>query len=67
MYQNLKRIFWWEDIGEFISKCLLCQEVKVEHQRPSGKLQPLEIPEWKWEHITMDFCGELAKNMQQQP
>ncbi|GKE05338.1 putative reverse transcriptase domain-containing protein [Tanacetum coccineum] len=38
--------------------------VKAEHQRPSGLLQQPEIPEWKWERITMDFdynMGRLAR------
>ncbi|GJR83961.1 putative reverse transcriptase domain-containing protein [Tanacetum coccineum] len=29
--------------------------VKAEHQRPLGLLQQPEIPEWKWDKITMDF------------
>jgi len=37
--------------------------VKAEHQRPYGSLQPLEIPEWKWEHITMDFMTKLPKTL----
>lgn len=63
MYQDLRRNFWWpnmkREIAEYVSKCLTCQKVKAEHQRPSGLLQPLEIPEWKWEHITMDFVVGL--------
>ena len=47
------------DIAEFVSKCLVCQQVKVEHQKPVETLQPLLIPEWKWEHITMDFVVSL--------
>ncbi|GJX64069.1 putative reverse transcriptase domain-containing protein [Tanacetum coccineum] len=32
-----------------------------EHQKPFGLLVQLEIPEWKWEKITMDFVTKLPK------
>ena len=47
------------EIVEFISRCLTCQQVKAEHQRPAGLLQSLPIPQWKWENITMDFVTGL--------
>ena len=49
------------EIATFVSKCLTCAKVKVEYQKPSGLLQQLEIPEWKWERITMDFITKLPK------
>ena len=59
MYNDLKKMHWWNgmkrDISEFVSKCLICQQVKAEHQVPSGLLQPIMVPEWKWDRITMDF------------
>jgi len=65
MYRNLKLFFWWagmkRDIAEFVSRCLICQQVKAEHQRPSGLLQRLDIPLWKWEEITMDFVVGLPR------
>jgi hypothetical protein len=65
MYKDLKENFWWpsmkRDIVEWVSKCFTCQRVKAEHQRPSGLLQPLEIPEWKWEHLAMDFVVGLPR------
>ena len=61
MYRDLKQSFWWKnmkrDIAAFVSRYLVCQEVKIEHQRPAGTLQPLLIPQWKWEHIIMDFVS----------
>ena len=48
-----------KDVVEYIAKCLNCQHVKAEHQRPAGLLQPLGIAEWKWENISMDFVGVL--------
>ena len=35
MYHDLRRQYWWQgmkrDIAQFVSKCLTCQQVKVEH------------------------------------
>ena len=44
-----------------MAKCLTCQKVKAEHQRPGGELQPLKISEWKWDQITMDFVVGLPR------
>ncbi|XP_074304823.1 uncharacterized protein LOC141639644 [Silene latifolia] len=53
LYKDLKKTFWWpnmkKEVAEFVSRCLTCQRVKGEHKRPQGKVQPLEVPEWKWE------------------
>ncbi|KAL6347806.1 hypothetical protein AAG906_026335 [Vitis piasezkii] len=49
------------DIAQFVANCQICQQVKVEHQRPAGLLQPLPILEWKWDHITMDFVIRLSR------
>nr|GFC39453.1 transposon Ty3-I Gag-Pol polyprotein [Tanacetum cinerariifolium] len=43
----------------FVSKCLICQQVKIEHQRARGLLQPLDIPVWKWDEISIDFVTGL--------
>nr|AAR06331.1 putative polyprotein [Oryza sativa Japonica Group] len=42
---------------------LVEQRVKAEHQRPAGLLQPLQIPEWKWEEIGMDFIMGLPRTL----
>ena len=49
MYKDLQQHFWWNgmkrEITQYVSKCLVCQQVKIEHRRPGGLLQPLPIPE----------------------
>ena len=35
------------------------RELKAEHQRPTGLLQPIKVPEWKWEEVGMDFIVGL--------
>ncbi|GKF91859.1 reverse transcriptase domain-containing protein, partial [Tanacetum coccineum] len=52
------------DIATYVSKCLTCAKVKAEHQRPSGLLVQPEIPQWKWDNITMDFVTKLHKSSQ---
>ena len=49
------------DIANYMSRCLVCQKVKVEHQRPGGLLQPLSIQVQKWDQIIMDFIVELPR------
>ncbi|GJS51836.1 putative nucleotidyltransferase, ribonuclease H [Tanacetum coccineum] len=65
MYRDLKQNFWWngmkQEVARFVAKCLTCQQVKIEHQRASGLLQPLDIPTWKWEQISMDFVTRLPR------
>ena len=67
MYRDLRQNYWWRgmkrDIAEFVSKCLICQQVKIEHRVPAGKLQRISIPEWKWEQVTMDFVTGLPKTV----
>ena len=46
-------------MAEYVALCDTCQRVKAEHQRPIGLLQPMKIPEWKWEEVGMDFIVGL--------
>ncbi|KAL0556085.1 hypothetical protein IC582_004592 [Cucumis melo] len=65
MYRTLKKTYWWsgmkQEIAEYVDRCLICQQVKPVRQRPGGFLNPLPVPEWKWEHITMDFLFGLPR------
>ena len=65
----VKRHYFWpgmkKDIVEYITRCMECQKVKDEHRHPTGLLQPLPIPEWKWEVVTMDFITGLPRNGKQ--
>ena len=68
MYQDIRRQYYWSrmkrHVGDFVQRCLTCQQVKAKHQRPAGLLQPLEVAEWKWEHVTMDFVTHLPRTPQ---
>ncbi|GJX64550.1 putative reverse transcriptase domain-containing protein [Tanacetum coccineum] len=68
MYQDMKKLYWWPnmkaDIATYVRKYLTCAKVKAEHQRPSGLLVQPEIPQWKWDNITMDFFMKLPKSSQ---
>ncbi|GJT89229.1 putative reverse transcriptase domain-containing protein [Tanacetum coccineum] len=74
IYQDLKMLYWWPNmkanIATYVSKCLTCAKVKIEYQKPSfvgsqkGEVKvggSPEIPQWKWENITMDFVTKLPK------
>ncbi|GJT90832.1 putative reverse transcriptase domain-containing protein [Tanacetum coccineum] len=65
IYQDMKKLYWWPNmkanIATYVSKCLTCAKVKAEHQRPPGLLVQPEIPQWKWDNITLDFVMKLPK------
>jgi hypothetical protein len=59
MYHDLKPLYWWtrmkREIAQYVSECDTCQRIKASHLKPPGALQPLSIPSWKWDDISMDF------------
>ncbi|KAA0050727.1 pol protein [Cucumis melo var. makuwa] len=67
MYQDLRSVYWWRnmkrEVADFVSRCLVCQQVKAPRQRPAGLLQPLSVPGWKWESVSMDFITRLPKTL----
>eukprot|EP00253_Pinus_taeda_P012349 PITA_12349 len=65
MITAIRKEYFWpgmkKDIVEYLARCLECQQIKAEHQHPAGLLQPLPIPEWKWEIISIDFITGLPR------
>ena len=57
-----KSYFWTgmkRDILNYVKRCLSCQRIKAERVKMPGRLEPLDIPEMKWECISMDFVTGL--------
>jgi hypothetical protein len=63
--QAVSRVFWWpglrRDVKEYVNNCHACQTNKASNQRPAGLLQPLPIPERRWECVTMDLITSLPE------
>jgi hypothetical protein len=63
MYQDLKQNLWWSnmkvDIAKYVAECDTCHRMKESHLKSAGVLQPLSIPMWKWDYISMDFIVGL--------
>ncbi|CAN6677618.1 unnamed protein product [Malus baccata var. baccata] len=65
MYHTIRPFYYWpgmkREIAEYVSRCAICQQVKAERKKPFGLMQPLPVPQWKWEDITMDFVYKLPR------
>ncbi|KAM1006781.1 hypothetical protein COP2_003576 [Malus domestica] len=65
MYHTIRLFYYWLDmkreIAEYVSRCIVCQQVKAKRKKPFGRMQPLPVPQWKWENITMDFVYKLPR------
>jgi hypothetical protein len=69
MITTLRKLFYWPNMkgetAKYLARCQDCQQVKAEHQHPTNLLQPLPVPEWKWETISLDFITGLPKTQKQ--
>src|SRR3954464_10234778 len=52
-----------KEIDKFLYACLIWQKSKIEHQKPSGLMEPLFFPDWKWDGISMDFVSGLPRTV----
>jgi hypothetical protein len=63
MYHDLRQQFWWtrmkREAARYVFNCDTCWKVNAHYMKPGGLLQPLSIPEWKWNDISMDFIVDL--------
>jgi hypothetical protein len=49
------------EIAKYVSECDTSRRVKADHLSLTRNLQPLSIPEWKWEDICLDFIVGLPR------
>ncbi|GBG65761.1 hypothetical protein CBR_g52352 [Chara braunii] len=60
---RVSRLYVWPKRKDFVKDCVAecpsCQEVNSANHLPYGLLQPLPIPEGRWQSISMDFIGPL--------
>jgi hypothetical protein len=63
-YRKIMERFSWkglkDDVLKHIWECMTCQQNKFEETHPAWLLQPLPIPEKKWESISMDFITGMT-------
>jgi hypothetical protein len=52
------------EIAQYVAECDTCLRVKASHLKVAGILQPLPIPSWKWEDISMDYIVGLPNTSQ---
>ena len=49
-------------VGRYVATCDPCLQTKVQHQWPTGELQPFPVPEERWEVMSVDFIVELPES-----
>ena len=66
MLELLKRNYWWpelkEDVKKYIQGYFRCQQNKVQHQKKSEELHPLEISQGLWQEISINIIEPLPRS-----
>ena len=64
----VKKNSWWpnlrNNVKSYVNSCDVCEHSKASTTRIASLLQPLEIPEKKWECISLDFITGLTPTKQ---
>jgi Integrase zinc binding domain/RNase H-like domain found in reverse transcriptase len=64
-YERLRNAFSWpqmhSELKAYVRSCDSCQRNKSSNQKPIGLLQPFEVPEERFQHVSMDFITALPK------
>ncbi|KAJ9522565.1 hypothetical protein QJQ45_008331 [Haematococcus lacustris] len=62
-YQRLSRLVFWPRMAaavhDYIRTCTHCQRNKSSTTKPFGLLQPLPVPQHRWEQVSMDLITQL--------
>ncbi|KAJ9523973.1 hypothetical protein QJQ45_022376 [Haematococcus lacustris] len=65
-FQAVASHFWWPGMHAFVTAyvrgCQVCQRNKSSTKKPAGLLQPLPVPEYPWDSVSMDFVVKLPKS-----
>ena len=65
-YELLKREYYWRgmkvDVATYVKNCYICQRSKAPRHRDHGLLQPLPIPQQRWQDISMDLVTGLPES-----
>ena len=57
--------YWWpgvsRDVKAYVKGCKKCQATKIHHTKPTGPLNPHDVPSEPWEVVSTDLIRQLPE------